>query len=57
MRIPGIGLKSAAAILAARRQNKLQELSDLRQLGINASRAAPFILLNGKKPAYQLGFL
>ena len=57
MRIPGIGLKSAAAILAARRQNKLQELSDLYHLGINASRAAPFILLNGKKPAYQLGFL
>jgi len=57
MRIPGIGLKSAAAILAARRQNKLKELSDLRQLGINTSRAAPFILLNGAKPAYQLGFL
>ncbi len=55
LRIPGIGLKSAAAILAARRQNKLQELGDLHRLGINTSRAAPYILLNGKKPAFQLG--
>lgn len=57
LRIPGIGTKSAAAIMTARRQNKLQELGDLRKLGINATKAAPFILLNGKKPAFQMGFL
>ncbi len=57
MRVPGIGAKGAAAILTARQQNKLQELEDLKRLGINSSKAAPFILLNGKKPAHQLSLI
>jgi predicted DNA-binding helix-hairpin-helix protein len=56
LRIPGIGLKGAAAILTARRQNKLREISDLRRLGIIASRAAPFVLLDGHRPALQTSF-
>jgi predicted DNA-binding helix-hairpin-helix protein len=54
LRIPGIGPKSVEAILAGRRQNKFRSLVDLRKVGINPSRSAPFILLDGKKPSYQL---
>jgi predicted DNA-binding helix-hairpin-helix protein len=53
LRIPGIGLKSAEAILFARRQNKLYDLSSLKKLGVIAERAAPYVLLNGKRPASQ----
>lgn len=54
IRIPGIGPKSADAILAARRQRKLRDLSALKKLGIVAERAAPYILLEGRKAPYQL---
>jgi predicted DNA-binding helix-hairpin-helix protein len=53
LRIPGIGPKLADAILAARRQSCLSDVSSLRKLGVIVDRAAPFILLNGKRPAYQ----
>jgi len=54
LRIPGIGPTSASRILKLRRQGKFCELSDLRQIGAVARRAAPFILLNGKQPPFQL---
>jgi predicted DNA-binding helix-hairpin-helix protein len=57
MRIPGIGPLSADAILSSRLQGqriKFHHLSDLRKIGVNPNRAAPFILLDGKRPAYQL---
>ncbi len=54
MRIPGVGPKGADAILSARRQSKLYDLSALKKLGVIAERAAPYILLNGKRPASQL---
>ena len=54
LRVPGIGVKSADRIVAARRQGALRDLSHLRQLHIAAQRAAPFILLDGKRPARQL---
>lgn len=54
LRIPGIGPKSAEAILYARRQNKLYDLSALKKLGVIAERAAPYVLLNGRRPASQL---
>jgi len=57
LRIPGIGPKSVEAILSGRRQNKFRSLVDLRKIGVNPTRAAPFILLDGKKPSYQLAFL
>lgn len=57
LRVPGIGPKSVEAILSARRQTKIRSLIDLRKIGVNATRAAPFILLDGKKPAHQLAFL
>lgn len=54
IRIPGIGLKGADAILAARRSNKLRDLSALKKLGIVAERAAPYVLFDGRKAAQQL---
>ena len=54
LRIPGIGPQSVKAILTARRTKSIQNLEDLNRIGINSSRAAPFILLNGKRPTRQL---
>jgi predicted DNA-binding helix-hairpin-helix protein len=52
--VPGIGPKGAANILNARRVRKLRSLDDLQKLGIVARRAAPYVLLDGKLPAYQM---
>jgi len=54
LRIPGIGLKGARAIMDARRVNRIRELSALKKLGISADRAAPFILMDGRHAARQL---
>ncbi len=54
LRIPGIGPQSVMAILMARKAKSIQNLEDLNRIGINPSRAAPFILLNGKRPIRQL---
>ncbi len=55
MRIPGIGPKGADAILRARGRGSLGDLGTLRQIGIRApEQAAPYILLNGQRPAQQL---
>lgn len=53
LRVPGIGPKGAIKLLNARRQVRLSELSQLRKLGINPQRVAPFVLLDGIRPAYQ----
>ena len=57
LHIPGIGPKSAQAILNARSTNRLNHPEDLYALGVNLKRAAPFILINGKQAAYQTSFL
>jgi predicted DNA-binding helix-hairpin-helix protein len=57
LRVPGIGPKGAVAILAARRHNKLRELGDLRAIGINTKRPAPYVLMDGKRPPHQLRLL
>jgi predicted DNA-binding helix-hairpin-helix protein len=54
LRVPGIGPKGAEAVLKARREGRLHDLSTLRKLGILAERAAPFLLLDGKMAASQL---
>ncbi len=54
LRVPGIGPGSAQAILQARSRGRLRHLSDLKILGAVAKRAAPFILLNGRRPPRQL---
>lgn len=54
LRVPGIGPRRADQILKARRQGKLRDLNDLRQLGLQDKRMAPYILLDGRQPARQL---
>jgi predicted DNA-binding helix-hairpin-helix protein len=54
IKVPGIGVKGADAIINARRANKLRDLSALKKLGIFAERAAPYILLDGHKAATQM---
>src|SRR5215216_5419292 len=54
LRVPGIGLKGAEAILQARRTGKLRDLASLRRLGVSVTRAAPFLLIDGKHSASQL---
>ncbi len=53
LRVPGIGVKTAQKIVQARRIRKLHDLSQLKKLGIAAGRAAPYLLLGGKKAAQQ----
>ena len=54
LRVPGIGPKTARAILDARCLGKLSQIGDLRRLGVATNRAAPFILLDGMRPARQM---
>jgi predicted DNA-binding helix-hairpin-helix protein len=54
LRVPGIGPKGVERLLRERRRGRLRDLSDLRKLGIIAQRAAPFILLGGRRPPHQL---
>ena len=54
LRIPGIGPKGARTILSLRRKGRIGSLRELARLGIQTSRAAPFILIGGKRPGYQI---
>jgi putative DNA modification/repair radical SAM protein len=55
LRVPGIGPRSATRIVRARGECRFATLSDLRKAGAVPQRAAPFVLLAGKRPPYQLG--
>jgi predicted DNA-binding helix-hairpin-helix protein len=55
--VPGIGPVCARRITRARAEGRLRVLGDLRRLGAVASRAAPFVLLDGKRPPQQLKLL
>jgi predicted DNA-binding helix-hairpin-helix protein len=57
LHVPGIGPKSARSLISARRKSVLKNIEDLRRIGINPSRAAPFILINGRKPSVQLALI
>ena len=55
LRVPGIGPKGAESILRARRLGRVTELTHLRNLHIAApEKAAPYILLDGHRPAVQM---
>ena len=54
LRVPGVGPKGADKLLRERQRGRLRSLADLRKLGIVAGRVAPFILLDGRRPARQL---
>lgn len=53
MMVPGIGPKGADSILRARRHHKLMSFDDLKKLGVVSRRAAPYVLVDGKLPAFQ----
>jgi predicted DNA-binding helix-hairpin-helix protein len=55
LRIPGVGPLTAERILTMRRnRHKLRAISDLKAAGAVAMRAAPFVLLDGQRPAAPL---
>lgn len=54
LRVPGIGPRSARRILVLRRRRSFRELEALRRLGVAIQRAAPFVLLSGRRPPIQL---
>ncbi|UCC77434.1 MAG: helix-hairpin-helix domain-containing protein [Anaerolineales bacterium] len=54
LRVPGVGPRSVARILRLRRQGRFRYIEDLRAIGAAARRAAPFILLDGRRPPQQL---
>ena len=55
LRVPGIGPKGADAILRARLQHRLTDLSQLRRLQIRTpNEIAPYILLDGRRAPTQL---
>jgi putative DNA modification/repair radical SAM protein len=54
LRVPGIGPRSATRIVNARHNTKFTTLHDLRKTGAIATRAAPYILMAGRRPPYQL---
>lgn len=57
LRVPGIGPRGVEAILRERQRGTLRELGDLRKLGVLAQRAAPFVLLDGRRPPAQLALM
>jgi predicted DNA-binding helix-hairpin-helix protein len=57
LRVPGIGPKIVQALLSVRHEVKFSQPEDLLTTGLNLKRAAPFILVNGKRAAYQTSFL
>jgi predicted DNA-binding helix-hairpin-helix protein len=57
IRVPGIGVKGAQTILRARRQTKIQDVTSLKKMGLQADRAAPFLLFNGRRADYQIALL
>ncbi len=50
LRVPGIGRRGAAKILAARREKKLTAAGDLRRLRLPVARMTDFITLDGRRP-------
>jgi predicted DNA-binding helix-hairpin-helix protein len=54
LRVPGLGPQSVGRLLEWRRQGTLRDLGDLTRAGAVARRAAPYVLLNGKRPPHQL---
>jgi predicted DNA-binding helix-hairpin-helix protein len=59
LKIPGIGPRSADAIMKARREGRLTrfDLAALKKVGANTNRAAPYILIGGRRPEFQLPLL
>jgi predicted DNA-binding helix-hairpin-helix protein len=48
LRVPGIGEKSVSRII--KKKDRFHNLEELKEVGVVTTRAAPFILINGKSP-------
>jgi predicted DNA-binding helix-hairpin-helix protein len=57
LRVPGIGPVSARRIVDLRHVGALRDVRDLRAMGVTANRAAPFVLLDGKRAPEAPGAL
>lgn len=56
--VPGIGPKTADAIVRTRRHQRIRETGHLRSLGLrDVEKAAPYLLLDGRQPPQQLSLL
>jgi predicted DNA-binding helix-hairpin-helix protein len=53
LKIPGIGPKYAQKIINIRRYGKIRDINTLQNYGVATTRASQFILLDGRRPAYQ----
>lgn len=49
LRVPGIGPRTASRIIKVRSAARLKGISDLRKMGAFVRRAAPFLLISGKR--------
>ncbi len=54
LKIPGIGPRTVQRILDRRRKTRFRQVGDLRRIGVIPKRAAPYLLLDGRRPAYQM---
>ncbi len=54
LRIPGIGPARADSILSLRRTDPIKSFSKLRKMNLITRKSSPYILINGKSPAFQL---
>ncbi len=49
LRIPGVGPTAAKRIWRVRKEHRLTDINELKNIGVVVKRAKPFILINGKK--------
>jgi predicted DNA-binding helix-hairpin-helix protein len=56
LRVPGIGPRSATRIIELRHKEKIRSLAALAHMGAVSRRAAPFLLLDGRRPLTQQSF-
>ena len=54
LKVPGIGPRSADRIIAARREARLRDITQLKALGVTTGWAAPYVLLDGRRAPEQL---
>jgi predicted DNA-binding helix-hairpin-helix protein len=53
LRVPGIGVKTAEKLVAARSRGEIRNLRDCAACGVNLRRAAPHLVLGGRAPAQR----
>ena len=54
LRVPGLGPRSVDRVVQARRDHRVRDLGELAALGAVSGWAAPWVLLDGRRPPYQM---